>query len=236
MLFVHSCLPESKTITVYLRLTSHLLPNASWAWARSHDPPAEGEELGIAVGTLNVLRYHRLSDLELLVSNALEQFSQCLDSVRGQGSASSSSGCGLDDPYLNLSDRILKRYKMAKLFIQPSPMSGSGLKDETMEEEEYETGMENGNGDEIPGMENGNVDRASYLDYCRGILREFHSHTEKLDLDRGSIASYSIGELSWEAGHLPKRLMSKSLFNLLGECKARTSSVSITLKGKIHAA
>ena len=134
-------IPESKSVVLYVSMSPHLLPHSTWA--RSCEPPAEGEELQLAVATVSVLRYHRLSDVEPLVSNALQQYCGYLDTVVRNSNLTSAppvdeSGCGgFADAHLELAERVGRRYGLAKKFIGSIP------------DLESESGMENGNGTEI---------------------------------------------------------------------------------------
>ena len=107
--------------------------------------------------------------------------------------------------------------------------------------------MEHTSGTEIEaetafdGTENEKMTPETYSSYCRGVLWEVHSHSNGMDLSGDSIESYTVGELSWKAGELSKRLHSKNLLNLLGEGSATGDkgcgddcqrTIYITLKGK----
>ena len=210
---------DAKTLVIYLKLSSHLLPRA--AWGKSCDPKAKGEGFGLAVGVLNILRHHKLSDLDLMVANALQEFSLCLDSAGVQRSAvSGPGGCGFGDAHLPFYERVQNRSVLAREFMGPT------LK--------FEYGMEVENGEWESGTENIRMDRIGYLKHCRSVLSKFRH----LGGAMGSfeVASFSIGQLSWKGGELPKKLRSKNLYNLLGERtvleETRTTCVHITLKGR----
>lgn len=172
------------------------------------------------MGILNVLRHHRLSDLELMVANALQEFFLCLDSAGVQRSAvSTSGGCGFDDTHLSFYERVQSRYVLGKEFMGPT------LK--------FKYGTEVENGERESGTENASMDRVGYLKHCRSLLSKFRH----LGGTVGSleVASFSIGQFSWKGGELPKKMWSKNLYNLLGERTVleenRTTCVHITLKG-----
>lgn len=216
-------------------MSPHLLPHSTWA--RSCEPPAEGEELSLAVGTLNILRYHRLSDVELLVSNALQQYCFCLETMlqtSDAGTAPEVSGCGFDDAYLGLTERVGHRCQLAKKFIGPTAKSVAGLGMENGSVDQT-TGSENGNGTPPPRTENGNVDKDSYSAYYKRALKDVHAQLVAMDLSGCGVGRYFVGKFDWEAGKLPKRLSSKNLFGLLDESsdaeETQERAVYIAMKG-----
>lgn len=228
---------------LYVRVSPYLLPHSTWA--RSCEPPAEGEDLNLAVGTLNVLRYHRLCDVETLASSVLWEFCSCLDTTGMKGSSSLMTmglcGHGLDDASLPLSERVRKRCQLARSFIGPVPKLGSGLGMENGNREQAEngtavTGTKNENVTSMDGMESGNLDGGSYMEYCSSVLKQIRARTTGMELTENCIASYAVGQFSWQAGELSKRLHSKNLFSLLGERGAtddvaQSRAVYISLKG-----
>ncbi len=200
------------------------------------------------MATLDVLLYHRLSDVELLVSNALREFSSFIDNTRVQGSTtppSETGGRGFDDAYLSLSSRVQRRFQLAKSFtggpiLMPgSKGDGGGMENGSLD---HSPGTENENETGPDGMENVKMTPETYTSYCKGVLREIHSHSRGIDLNEESVESYAVGGLSWKAGELPKRLRSKNLLNQFGESSAADKSrtddsqrepktIYITLKG-----
>lgn len=241
---------ESRPVQLYVRLTPHLLPHSTWV--RSCEPPAEGEEFRLAVGTLSALRYHRLSDVEPLVSNALQQYCLCLDTVgqrSGGGGAARGSGRGFDDTHLELTDKVEHRYQLAKEFIGPIPKSVAGMENgnenhsssEAENENPLVPGMENGNETSPPRMGNGNGttsgtgtthDKGAYVEYCRQELRSVQSQLVAMELSGRGVGRYSVAGCEWEAGKLPRRLSSKNLFSLFDESSdPEERAVCITMKG-----
>lgn len=236
-------------------MSPHLLPHSTWA--RSCEPPAEGEELCLAVATLNVLRYHRLSDVEPLVSNALRQYCFCLEAMtRSSNSDTVPGGCGFSDTDLDLAKRIETRYQLAKKFIGPIAKfddgygmeNGNAIIESENENKDAPIGMENGNGTVSTGIENvsetvsngienWNVDQESYLEYYQKVLKEVYAQVVAMDVSGCGIERYFVGEVDWEAGKLPKKLSSKNLFGLFEESlsmeKTQEEAMYITLKGNV---
>ena len=170
------------------------------------------------MGTIDILRHHQLKDLEQLTANALQQFSSCLnpEGIRDldltPDTDASNGGKDWEDGHLGFSEQIRRRYQLAKSFLQNIPKLGSEL--------EYE---------------NVTVERESYLNHCKSVLKAFYLRLSVIDFSEGSISNITVGQYSWKAGKLAKRLKSKNLFNLIGELEAdsdRTGAVHITLKGK----
>lgn len=79
------------------------------------------------------------------------------------------------------------------------------------------------------------LDRNMYLKYCKSVLRAFDAKSLPLDLSGESVASYSLGQVSWRDGELPSKLASKYLFSVLSEAAAvgePSGAMYISLKGK----
>ena len=99
--------------------------------------------------------------------------------------------------------------------------------------------MENENGTSLDGMENSKMTAKAYVSYCKSVLA--HAQSGGMELGQESVESYSVGQLSWQAGELPKRLRSKNLLSLFDDdssssggggdgCPAKT--IYITLRGE----
>ena len=192
-----------------------------------HGNAEEEAEFSVAVGDLNILRHHCLGDLAQMVLDSLHNFSSYVN-ANGTDVAScvsatcnSSSGCGLNDDHLVLSERVSKRYQLARSIIKPG--SGSKFRDGPTDK------------DSQTGAENGNLERDSYLQHCKNVLKGHRSRSIPLELTNKSIESFSIGAHVWKTGNLPNSLRSKNLFSLMSEISSRgskyPSGVHIKLNG-----
>ena len=175
----------------------------------------------VAIGRITVLRQHKLSDVEILVHQALEQYCKIL---RGYSHSSTTSNhLSVDSseekssthlqPARLLAERILREYEFSKQLVQPSCMS----------EQDRDDSIE------------------TYREKCEQILRENFVKTESLDLSESSVSSYQVGSYEWKAGRLEKGVRMKSLFSVFGEMGGKTGNdgsgseipeVFVTLKGR----
>lgn len=203
----------------------------------SPDSPNDAKEeakLSLAVGNLNVLRHHCLGDLACMVSDSLRNFCSYINTngthmAPSVAACKNISGCGLDDSHLGLSKQVSKRYQLAKSIVWPSSelQSGDGATKDNDSQTESKTGIESEN-----------LERDSYFQHCKDVLKGYRSLSIPMELTNESIERFSIGKYAWKAGALLNSLRSKNLFSLLSELSSSgsksSSGVHIKLKGTVH--
>ena len=189
-----------------------------------------------AIGRISILHHHKLSDLELLVQEALQQYWNALKvfgnskSIEEGGATTIHGQKGSLDATINLwegchslHDRIVRAFSLSKSFVR---------------------------------QEEGNYVNPDVKDACvrwsKGFLKLCRSRTSTMDLNEESILSYQIGTLYWTPGEIPVSAKLKTLFNLFGEFEREQGhqsrrgggggvaeqnglmEVTVSLKGKLY--
>lgn len=154
-----------------------------------------------AIGRISILRHHKLSDLELLVQEALKHYWNALKvfgnsrSIEEHSPETSHSqkevhdGISFWEGCSSLNDRITAAFSLSKAFA------------ENQKEGDYVN----------PGT------KESYLKWSRDFLKHCRSCTATMDLTEESVLSYRVGSLSWTPGEIPSSAKLKTLFSLFSE-------------------